>query len=50
MKEQEEHEKQVLEKIKVKMDRIKATQEKMNTRTVAEPRSHYEGIFFKVLL
>lgn len=49
MKEQEEHEKMVLEKIKVKMDRIKATQEKLHTKTATEPQSHSEGKFLLLL-
>lgn len=47
MKEQDEHEKKVLEKIKIKMDRIKATQEKLNARSIADTQSHYEGKVFE---
>lgn len=43
MKEQEEQERQVLEKIKAKMDRIKATQQKIQGATFKGDKSHFTG-------
>jgi hypothetical protein len=46
MKRLQEHENQehhILEKIRVKMERIKATQQKIRGRMPKEPNSHHAG-------
>lgn len=43
IQEQHESERQVLEKIKSKMDRIKATQKKIQGFGVKDPESHEKG-------
>lgn len=43
IQEQHESERKVLEKIKSKMDRIKATQKKIQGFGVKEPESHERG-------
>lgn len=42
-KEQEEEERQILEKIKLKMDRIKASQQKIQGAHYIENANHFEG-------
>lgn len=44
IQEQHESERKVLEKIKSKMDRIKATQKKIQGFGVKDPESHEKGI------
>lgn len=41
--EQQETEKRILEKIKNKMDRIKASQKKFQGPTYKEPTNHFQG-------
>lgn len=43
MKTQEEQEKKILQKIKVKMDRIKANQQKLQGPAYKEPTNHFVG-------
>ncbi len=45
IRQQEEVEKQVLEKIKMKMDRIKATHDKQNNKD-----NHFDGMFIYIFL
>lgn len=42
MKIQGDHEKEILQKIKLKMDRIKATQQKLQ-QSITEPETHAQG-------
>ncbi len=46
IRQQEEEEKEVLEKIKMKMDRIKAT----HHRRQKGPQNHFDGMFLKITL
>lgn len=53
IQEQHESERKVLEKIKSKMDRIKATQKKIQGFGVKEPESHEKGklsLKYKILV
>jgi hypothetical protein len=43
IQEQEHHERRILEKIRVKMERIKATQQKIQGPVFKEPESHHAG-------
>lgn len=43
--EQQEQEKKILDKIKVKMDRIKATQQKILGPHYKDPENHYIGMY-----
>lgn len=43
IQEQQETERKILEKIKYKMDRIKASQQKIQGPSYKEPSSHYVG-------
>lgn len=49
IQEQHESERKVLEKIKSKMDRIKATQKKIQGFGIKEPESHEKGILMHLL-
>lgn len=44
MQQEMDHEGQILKKLKMKMDRIKATQKKFLTPVIEEPRSHAAGM------
>lgn len=50
IQEQHESERKVLEKIKSKMDRIKATQKKIQGFGVKEPESHEKGRLCCIIL
>lgn len=46
IQEQEELERKVLEKIKTKMDRIKATQQKLQDNVYQDSKNHFVGMYF----
>lgn len=50
MVEQSEEERRILEKIKLKMDKIKANQQKIQGANYREPESHFVGKYLYIII